>query len=72
MTTFSRWWLPDSLPLPTKYLSASEVLKFRDKAFQVYFKDPNYLDMIQRKSGPDTLQHIKQMASHKLVRQNVN
>ncbi|MBI3321981.1 MAG: radical SAM protein, partial [Candidatus Omnitrophica bacterium] len=27
----------DSLPLPTKYLTAAEVLRFRDRAFQVYF-----------------------------------
>lgn len=60
----------DSLPLPTKYLPASEVLKFRDHAFQVYFNNPKYLDMIQRKFGPDTVQHIKEMASHKLVRRH--
>jgi anaerobic magnesium-protoporphyrin IX monomethyl ester cyclase len=37
----------DSLPLPTKYLSASEVLRFRDQAFQIYFNNPKYLDMIR-------------------------
>ena len=41
-----------TLPLPTKYLSAAEVLRFRDEAFQVYFKNPNYLAMISRKFGP--------------------
>ena len=29
----------DTLPLPTKHLPASEVLKFRDDAFQEYFTD---------------------------------
>jgi hypothetical protein len=58
----------DTLPLPTKYLSGAEVLAFRDHAFQVYFDSPRYLDMIARKFGPDTAQHIHEMASHKLVR----
>lgn len=44
----------DTLPLPTKYLSGSEVLRFRDHAFQVYFDSPKYLDMITRKFGPET------------------
>jgi radical SAM superfamily enzyme YgiQ (UPF0313 family) len=58
----------DTLPLPTKYLSGSEVLRFRDHAWQVYFNSPRYLDMITRKFGPDTAQHIREMASHKLER----
>ncbi len=58
----------DTLPLPTKYLSASEVLRFRDHAFQVYFDSPKYLDRITRKFGPETAQHIREMASHRLVR----
>ena len=58
----------DTLPLPTKYLSAAEVLQFRDKAFQVYFKNLHYLAMISRKFGPETAAHIREMASHKLER----
>ena len=58
----------DTLPLPTKYLSASEVLRFRDHAWQVYFNSPRYLDMITQKFGLETAQHIREMASHKLVR----
>lgn len=61
----------DTLPLPTKYLSSAEVLRFRDQAFQVYFTNPRYLDMITRKFGPETAQHIREMASHKLVRKYV-
>lgn len=62
----------DTLPLPTKYLSAAEVLRFRDNAFQVYFKNPSYLDMISRKFGPETAAHIGEMASHKLERRYVS
>jgi radical SAM superfamily enzyme YgiQ (UPF0313 family) len=58
----------DALPLPTKYVSAAEVLRFRDHAFQVYFNNPNYLSMIDRKFGPETAQQIKEMTSHTLKR----
>ena len=60
---------PNTLPLPTKYLSAAEVLRFRDHAFEVYFNSARYLDMITEKFGPETTSHIQEMASHKLVRQ---
>lgn len=61
----------DSTPLPTKYISAAEVLAFRDEAFQKYFRAPSYLDMVGRKFGQDTLEHIREMTAHKLVRQCV-
>lgn len=61
----------DSLPLPTKHLSASEVLEFRDHAFQVYFNSPRYLQMMEQKFGAETAQHIREMTSHRLVRQHV-
>jgi len=61
----------DSLPLPTKYCSASEVIRFRDNAFQVYYNNPKYLESIRVKFGQETAQHIRDMASHKLVRDNV-
>ena len=59
----------DTLPLPTKYLSAAEVLQFRDRAFQVYFNSPKYLDLIAKKFGLETVENIKEMASHRLERQ---
>lgn len=60
----------DTLPLPTKYLSGSEVLSFRDRAFQVYFNSPRYLEMISNKFGPDTAAHVREMAGYKLERQH--
>jgi radical SAM superfamily enzyme YgiQ (UPF0313 family) len=56
------WKLPDSYegygflsydcqPLPTKYLSAADVLRFRDEAFYKYFGRPEYLDLVERKFG---------------------
>ena len=41
----------ESEPLPTKYLSSSEVLKFRDDAWNTYFTNKNYLDLVDRKFG---------------------
>jgi radical SAM superfamily enzyme YgiQ (UPF0313 family) len=61
----------ETLPLPTKFLSASDVLRFRDQAFQIYFNSPSYLDMISRRFGPATLSELKGMAAHKLKRKHV-
>lgn len=58
----------DMLPLRTKYLPASKVIEFRDRAFQTYFTSPRYLEMIREKFGEETEKHIVQMASHKLER----
>jgi radical SAM superfamily enzyme YgiQ (UPF0313 family) len=73
------WRLPDSwsgysqhavdtLPLPTRHLSGGEVLRFRDEAFHTYFTDERYLGMIDRKFGPETVEHLRQMTSHRLER----
>jgi anaerobic magnesium-protoporphyrin IX monomethyl ester cyclase len=61
----------DSTPLPTKYLPASEVLKFRDEAFLKYFRAPSFLNMIQSRFGAETVEHINAMTQHKLERQLV-
>ena len=59
----------DTLPLPTNYLSGSEVLRFRDQAFQNYYANPNYLNMVEKKFGAPTVEHIREMASKTLDRQ---
>jgi anaerobic magnesium-protoporphyrin IX monomethyl ester cyclase len=58
----------DTLPLPTKYLGAAEVLRFRDDAFHAYFTDMRYLEMVRKKFGGDTVAHIRQMTAHRLER----
>jgi anaerobic magnesium-protoporphyrin IX monomethyl ester cyclase len=58
----------ESLPLPTKHVSAPTVLSFRDQAFQTYFNHPDYLNMITRKFGLETAHEIRQMSAHKLER----
>ncbi len=73
------WKLPDSFegyaflsyesqPLPTKYLSSAEVLKFRDAAWLSYFTNPNYLNLIEQKFGLQERINIEDMTSIKLNR----
>jgi radical SAM superfamily enzyme YgiQ (UPF0313 family) len=59
----------DTLPLRTKYLSAAEVLRFRDEAFQAYYRDPRYLGMVREKFGDETVRHLEEMTAHQLKRQ---
>ncbi len=60
----------DTLPLPTEHIKASEVLDFRDKAFDTYFNNSDYLSMINKTYGTDTLEHIKKMTNHKIKRKH--
>ena len=60
----------DTLPLRTNHLKASEVLEFRDQAFDKYFNNHNYLSMIKNKFGEDTQKHISKMSDHKLKRKH--
>jgi radical SAM superfamily enzyme YgiQ (UPF0313 family) len=56
-------------PLPTKYLTAKEVLNFRDKGWETYFKNDNYLSMIEKKFGLQARQNIIGLSKVKLKRE---
>src|SRR5438552_10952848 len=43
----------DCLPLPTRYVPASEVLRFRDQAFVTYYTSQRYLGMVADRFGPE-------------------
>jgi len=58
----------ETLPLPTKYLSAAEVLRFRDRAFREYLSNPRYLEMVERRFGPEIVAHIQDMLKYKIRR----
>jgi radical SAM superfamily enzyme YgiQ (UPF0313 family) len=58
----------ETFPLPTKYLSNAEVLRFRDRAFAEYYSNPKYIEMITEKFGPKTAGHIKEMLNYKIHR----
>lgn len=58
----------DMLPLPTRTLTAAEVVKFRDDAFHTYFANPVYLDMVAEKFGAMVRDHLVEMSSSRLKR----
>ena len=73
------WALPDSYegyaflayesqPLPTKYVSSADVLKFRDSAWKQYFTNPAYLNLVEHKFGVLERRNIEDMASIDLKR----
>jgi len=73
------WELPDSYegyaflsyesqPLPTKYLSSAEVLRFRDEAWQSYFTNPEYLNLVEMKFGLQERKNVEDMSSIPLKR----
>ncbi|MBI2026266.1 MAG: cobalamin B12-binding domain-containing protein [Deltaproteobacteria bacterium] len=58
----------EMLPLPTQALSAGEIISFRDQAWDIYFKNPRYLDMVRSKFGEETYLHVLDMTTIKLNR----
>jgi radical SAM superfamily enzyme YgiQ (UPF0313 family) len=73
------WSLPDSWasyaqlsvktkPLSTRHITGEQVLEFRDTAFDDYFARPEYLEMLYKKFGAETVVHVRQMASESLER----
>lgn len=61
-------YAPETFPLRTNYLSGGQVLAFRDYAFNAYYNNPRYLDMIGKKFGDKTVRHLGEMASKKMER----
>jgi radical SAM superfamily enzyme YgiQ (UPF0313 family) len=59
----------ESQPLPTKHLSAAEVVRFRDDAWQTYFTNPDYLNLVERKFGRAQRMNVEDMAKVPLPRQ---
>lgn len=55
-------------PCPTKYLSNSQVLSWRDEKYVEYYNRPEYISMIQKKFGNKTSDHVRRMAETKLNR----
>lgn len=58
----------ETTPLPSKHLSNKEILRFRDNAFEEYYKNPEYREMIQETFGMGAIKHIEKMLSHKMER----
>ena len=73
------WKLPDSYagygflsyesePLATRHVSAAEVLRFRDTAWQRYFSEPKYLALVEQKFGAGQRANVEDMATIRLKR----
>lgn len=73
------WKLPDTFegyaflsyecqPLPTKHLTSAQVLRFRDEAWQKYFSNPAYLELVGKKFGEQERKNVEDMAGIRLKR----
>jgi radical SAM superfamily enzyme YgiQ (UPF0313 family) len=58
----------ESKPLPTKYLSAAQVLKFRDDFWMKYFTNPAYLDRVEELFGLKSRQNVVGLTKIRLKR----
>lgn len=78
----NHWPLPDdwngysqlsesTLPLPTRHVTSSQVLQFRDEAFRIFTLSDTHLTMIEHTFGPDVAATIRESASQRLVRNNI-
>ena len=74
-----KWKLPDTFegygflsyecqPLPTNYLKAEDVLKFRDDAWLKYFTNKDYLQLVEDKFGSKQKKNVIEMSKIKLKR----
>ena len=57
-----------TFPLTNGILSPAEILRFRDDAFQTYFRHPPYLDMVRTKFGQKVVDHVVRMREVPLKR----
>ena len=58
----------DCKPLPTRHLTAADVLRFRDDAWHRYFSNPAYLSRIAEKFGPHQRRNVEEMSQIRLKR----
>lgn len=58
----------ECFPAQTKYLTNTEVLRFRDSAFLSYYTDETYLNMITEKFGIETANEIRETTKIRLKR----
>lgn len=75
----NNWELPDSFegyaflsyesrPLPTKYVSSEDVLRFRDEAWRKYFTNNKYLNLVENRFGLQERKNVENMSAIKLKR----
>ena len=59
-------------PLQTKYLSAAQVLRFRDDAWHRVFNDPPFHQLVKNRFGQEALDNVKDLSKIKLQRKLLN
>lgn len=75
----NNWYIPEkyeefaflsyeAVPLPTKYLTSSEVLKFRDDAWHKYFSNKDFLNLVEKKFGTENKDNVIEMSKIRLKR----
>lgn len=75
----NHWDLPSSFegyaflsyecePLRTKYVTAADVLRFRDDAWQRYFTNPAYLGLVETRFGSVERKNVEDMSRIRLKR----
>ena len=57
-----------TVPMPTKHISAAQVLRFRDNAYTIYHTYEPFLKRIEEKFGKNEVTNIIEMAKIKLKR----
>lgn len=62
----------ETQPLSTNYVSAREVLQFRDEAFYKYYTNSVYLNMIKNKFGDKVRKHLEKMVEIKIKRRLID
>ena len=58
----------DCKPLPTKHLTAKQVLKFRDDAWMTYFTNPKYIELVEKLFGVESKNNVINLTKIKLKR----
>lgn len=70
-STFEAWSFHsyEALPLPTRHLTAAQVLQFRDEAWKKYFDRSEYQSKVARLFGQEAAANVKAMLEVKIKRQ---
>ena len=58
----------ETKPMRTRFISADQVLQFRDEAFERYYRNEKYLKMVGKKFGGRAQKHIEKMLAVKIKR----
>ena len=58
----------DCQPTGSKYITAEEVLRFRDNAWHIYFENPRFLKLVEDKFGIKAKNNVIELSKVKLKR----